>query len=250
MSRFAVPADFSTNIEQVSVGAKRACAISTSKVLRCWGTDGMSSSIPNIMAVAVAPQSALMCVITTGFELQCFSNQQFGSADFTLADIAAMSLSDTVVCAVSRGGTLSCKQLSGKPFDTSVPNDFQSEIKAVSMGGSHMCAIKVNGALGCWGNNNTGQATVLTDFNTNIKAVSAGQDHTCAISQTGDLRCWGDDTYGQAAIPGGFDTNIVVVSASNDYTCAIFGTTPTGGSLRCWGLQGSDNFGQGTLYPC
>ena len=89
----------------------------------------------------------------------------------------------------------------------------------------HTCAIKTDGTLACWGDNDDGQASPPTGT---FIAVSAGDYHTCAIKTDGTLACWGWNEYGQATPPTGTFT---AVSAGYYHTCAI----RTNGTLACWG---------------
>ena len=109
---------------------------------------------------------------------------------------------------------------------------------AVSAAETHVCAIKTDGSLKCWGRNNSGQVSGPNDEGGTFTAVSTGTYHTCAIKTEGSLECWGwDEDYGQVSGPNGEGGTFIAVSAGIEHTCAI----KTDGSLECWGI---DNFGQ------
>ncbi|MDB2367127.1 hypothetical protein N9V76_01695, partial [Candidatus Poseidoniales archaeon] len=136
-----------------------------------------------------------------------------------------------------------------------------------SAGDYHTCAILDDGSLNCWGDDDYGQlgdGGTNSDKNTPVSvslgtgrtavAVSAGYAHTCAILDDGSLKCWGDDNWGQLG-DGGSNTakttpvsvslgngrTAVAVSAGFQHTCAILDD----GSLKCWGLDGSGQLGDG-----
>jgi hypothetical protein len=71
----------------------------------------------------------------------------------------------------------------------------------VSAGGFHTCALDDTGVV-CWGDNDSGQATVPSGANalSNPVTVSAGFDHTCVLDDTGVV-CWGDDGLEQVTVP-------------------------------------------------
>ena len=70
---------------------------------------------------------------------------------------------------------------------------------AISAGDSHSCAIRISGAIECWGNNIVGQTDVSAG---RFSAVSAGVSSTCAIrAKSGAIECWGDSRYGQTDAP-------------------------------------------------
>jgi len=47
-------------------------------------------------------------------------------------------------------------------------------IKMVTVGSSHICAIDNEGTLQCWGDHESGQTNVPIEFSKNIKIVTAG----------------------------------------------------------------------------
>jgi alpha-tubulin suppressor-like RCC1 family protein len=135
--------------------------------------------------------------------------------------------------------------------------------KSVSAGGRHTCAIKTNGTLWCWGYNRKGRLGdgTTADHKTPTQVgsemdwdkVSAGGNHSCATKTTGTLWCWGNNWYGQ--LGDGTNTNrsspvdviglssgVTAIVAGNYHTCAII----SGGSLKCWGLNGNGQLGDGT----
>ena len=94
--------------------------------------------------------------------------------------------------------------------------------KAVSAGSSHTCAIATDGTVSCWG---AQSALPPADAFT---SVSAGLNHTCGVKLDGAVACWGDDRHGQASAPEG---SFMSVSAGDSHTCGV----RTDGALACWG---------------
>ena len=135
--------------------------------------------------------------------------------------------------------------------------------KLVGSGGYHISAIKTDGTLWTWGNNNFGQLGDNTAVSpvaaksspvqtiaggTNWKQVGSGGYHTAAIKTDGTLWLWGQNYYGQLGdntavnksspvqtISGG--TNWKQVSGGKYHTAAI----KTDGTLWLWGYN---NYGQ------
>jgi alpha-tubulin suppressor-like RCC1 family protein len=137
----------------------------------------------------------------------------------------------------------------------------------VSGGGWHTCAVKTDGTLYCWGDDDNGQlgnGATTGDQDTPVQEVTAANDwaqvsagvssrHTCAIKTNGTLWCWGDDTDGRLGngAPTGdqispvqestLATDWAVVGAGRDFSCAI----KTDGTLWCWGEDADEELGNG-----
>jgi hypothetical protein len=106
-----------------------------------------------------------------------------------------------------------------------VSDDADGRALAVSAGIWHTCAIRTDGRLACWGDDELGQ--LYAPGGTFI-ALDAGVYHTCAIRTDGRLACWGWNEHGVTGAPAG---TYVAVSAGGDHNCAI----RTNGTLVCWG---------------
>ena len=147
------------------------------------------------------------------------------------------------------------------------------DIVQLDAGGAHTCAVDVQGAVYCWGDNShgqlgTGSADAGTDEPVEVggllvgKAavkVVAGAQHTCALIDTGEVFCWGDDTDGQlgddaaltpvaepvpvrTAAPSSLAGRTVVdLTAHRRNTCAV----DHGGAAHCWGADQSGQLGDG-----
>jgi uncharacterized protein YbbK (DUF523 family) len=64
----------------------------------------------------------------------------------------------------------------------------------VSAGWLFTCAIRTDGTLACWGDNEYGEASPPAGTFT---SVSAGAHHACAIRTDGTPACWGQNRSGQ-----------------------------------------------------
>ncbi len=160
----------------------------------------------------------------------------------------------------------------GAPSMASTPG-----VAAISVGGSHACAVRANGTVWCWGNNFSGQlgdgtygdaekrrtapvevrrgSGVLRD----ITKVAAGSLHTCAVREDGRVLCWGDAYYGElgngqsgtglsrnSAVfvrrGNGFLTDVEQVTAGDQHSCAL----RQDGGVMCWGQAVDGQLGDGT----
>jgi len=122
---------------------------------------------------------------------------------------------------------------------------------------SHLCGIKNDGRLWCWGDNVNGQLGIETGaFEKNPKIVSEefkwqsvtlGNSFSCGIQIDHSLWCWGSNEFGQLGLDTdsdvktptkiGNDNDWRDVSAYSNTTCA----SKLNGDIYCTGLN---NYGQ------
>ncbi|HUR17631.1 MAG TPA: hypothetical protein VMZ51_01685, partial [Acidimicrobiales bacterium] len=128
----------------------------------------------------------------------------------------------------------------------------------VAAGGKHTAAIRTDGTLWAWGNNDSGQVgdgtltahsiPVQVGTATNWATVAAGGNHTAAIRADGTLWAWGYNGYGQAGSGSFFParlgtaTDWATVAAGHSHTAAV----KTDGTLWAWGYNGYGQLGDGT----
>ena len=79
-------------------------------------------------------------------------------------------------------------------------DDLSNNIVKVAAGGYHTVALKNDGTVACWGNNNSGQCNTPANLGP-VTAIAAGYYHTVALKNDGTVACWGDNNYGQCNTP-------------------------------------------------
>jgi alpha-tubulin suppressor-like RCC1 family protein len=146
------------------------------------------------------------------------------------------------------------------------------------------CARTTTGRAQCWGRNADGQlgdnttddsnapVTVQIDTDpdpdvvavadlTDVSQVAAGAFHACARISNGTVRCWGFNGNGELGDNTNIErhtaelvqkytdpdtddplTGVVSVVAGDGFSCALI----SGGSVRCWGANGSGELGDET----
>jgi alpha-tubulin suppressor-like RCC1 family protein len=139
--------------------------------------------------------------------------------------------------------------------------------RLVAVGGLHTCALMDSGAVRCWGDNRNGQLgngtravsnePRVVESLTGVVALTAGNAHTCALLSTSTVRCWGLNSNGQIGkdpvlvnssttpvdVPGLRDVR--AIAAGGFHNCALLGS----GAVRCWGLDGVGQLGDGAGSP-
>jgi alpha-tubulin suppressor-like RCC1 family protein len=179
-------------------------------------------------------------------------------------------------CALKVDGTMWCwgrnsaGQLGLGHTDGPVPEPTQAtvlaaEIREITTGGGHTCAIKTDSTAWCWGFNDSGQVGdgTLIDRTTPIQVtalgndavqLSAGDRATCGVRADGTLWCWGYGPLVGVGLPAhqsgieptqvtALGTDVVQTSvAGQSHACAL----RANGSLWCWGRNVHGQVGDGT----
>lgn len=129
--------------------------------------------------------------------------------------------------------------LAGQPFigSSNMPPAL-TDVIAVAAGGSHIMALKTDGAVRTWlANNNNlfGSPFAVTNIPasvTNVTAISAGYDHCLALRSNGTVVAWGS-VGTHTNVPIGL-SNVVAIAAGQfrSYAVKADGTVTSWGSSR------------------
>ena len=152
--------------------------------------------------------------------------------------------------------------------------DGQSEATSavlISTFGTHVCALRADGSVACWGGNMDGQLGDGTRNDSNAPvavtgldgssarktavSVTTGSYSSCVVLATAAVKCWGNNTFGQlgdgtltrrltpTSVSGLAGTSgVVQVSAGRASACAVF----RDGSAKCWGENADGRLGDGS----
>jgi cysteine-rich repeat protein len=243
--------DLSTTALGVTTGYDHTCAWLTTGALRCWGANGTgqtgigSDTDPVLVPTEVTDLSTVVfasggkehtCAVTTDATAACWGKNDKGQVGNGTFEGPHLSPTSVMGCSTDL-------------VDTSAGKEFS-------------CALDIDGAVWCWGRDNSGQlangATSTDDMNSaslaeglldTAEMVDLGDEHGCAVLSSGTIMCWGKNDQGRL----GDNTNIqrdlpvavldlingAQVSAGKEHTCAI----DTNGIGWCWGKGGGGRLG-------
>ena len=145
-----------------------------------------------------------------------------------------------------------------------------ANVRAVTLGAEHSCALLDGDVVRCWGSNKYAQlgqpadggesftATLTTVPTTGTLAdVVAGFFHTCALRTNGTIQCWGNNAQNQmgALLADGGSLGAYVSTPAESglsgvkqldvggrFGCGLLGD----GGVSCWGTNASAELGRGT----
>ena len=249
----------------ISSGENHACALDSSGVGWCWGSNGAGelgdgTTISSDTAVAVQGGGRFLqisagashtCGITRDLQLLCWGSNQWG-----------------------RLGT-------GDWTDRATPTSVAGGARWVTVGAGseHTCALRDDGSAWCWGNASHGRlGNGVFQGISNVPSavlgahafasISAGSSHTCAVATDRAIWCWGMNWDGQLGtytpeVCGSVDLHcsttpaqvapwtartwkMVTASANpgyGGYSCAL----RADGGVFCWGSGG--HLGDGGSNP-
>ena len=247
-----------TNATGISAGHFTSCASLADGTARCWGNNsagqlgnGVSGGAEPIavavtgltLGVAITTNGSHSCALLAEGSVACWGSNSFGQVG------TGSPASTSPFAAIVSGG--------GGGFSA----------RDVAAGRNHTCAVRANGTVACWGDNDFGQigdgtfgvdrlVPVTVPGLTHVVALTAGDAHTCALRVTGRVHCWGHNGSGQLGIGTTVNsvspvmiptlTSVKAISAgggiAGSHTCALLANS----TLRCWGANANGQIGDGT----
>jgi alpha-tubulin suppressor-like RCC1 family protein len=135
--------------------------------------------------------------------------------------------------------------------------DDANDWTTVGAGTKHTCATKLDGALWCWGSNESGQRgdalinrygpapVQVVGGNPPWSSVAGGTRHTCAIGVDHNLWCFGlgpDGPGRTVPAPTQVAGTWAAVDGGDAHTCAL----DLAGALWCWGTNDDGQLGDTT----
>lgn len=176
------------------------------------------------------------CGVTRDNNVYCWGNNSWGNLgdpelyEKTMADAGKTVLDEgNAVIDNFSAEPVAVKVLAGK--DENGKNIYAplSNVRTVTLGNIHACAVTFAGEVYCWGGNWRGQLGVAeeliyegenanykflyaqkvlkgqqqseSDYLTNIESLALAQNASCALTRDGEVYCWGDNTSSRLGSP-------------------------------------------------
>jgi alpha-tubulin suppressor-like RCC1 family protein len=253
-SAFPVVADGLGGMLGLAGGHEHFCGVTSTQTVACWGDDTSGQlgnvdtfhHISNPVPLPVGDLTGVVSIVAGN------------------AHTCALKVDGTVACFGSNvEGELGIGSVGGT-FVTPQPVVDLSTVVALSAGGGFFtCALKADGTVVCWGDNETGQLGDGTSSGTRrtrpgpvlnadgtplggVLALRSGQDHSCALLDDGNASvvCWGYNARNQVS---GGASNVVYPATPEPGLTGVSSLSMTGssscaaafdGSFKCWGDNG------------
>ncbi len=246
----------------IFVGSARACAITVSKRVLCWGRslsstpqavayfDGLT---PSTTAVQMALTQNGFCASLQSGQVLCWgvNNSNRGFGDGTTGNVTRADPLSSSPVRISAGVPLtSVTRISGFGANANNTNSF--------------CALTSAGDVYCWGNNVFGQVGDLGNTASEyakrvnlslpvgafVSQISVGQESACAVISDASIRCWGTNSTGELGdlryafepLPKKMDFLPGLGSYSFTPSTGLSCGSVSNGTVRCWG---AGRFGNG-----
>lgn len=260
-----------TGLTQIDAGVDVTCARVNTGQARCWGDNllrqlgnGLQTNSARPVTVENGGGTAPMTNVT-----QVTTGGNHGCAVLTSTQVRCWGSNIEGGLGTGTGSS----PINAKPVVDQSGGGNLSNVRQVSAGFAHTCAVLLGGQVRCWGRNDEGELgndsnvdtnrpVVVKDLDgtgplTGVAQISAGKHFTCATFANGRVACWGAGGFGQlgdetnnphdtpvlvAGLGGaGFLSNVAEVHAGQEFACARINN----GRVACWGRNDRGQLGKG-----
>ncbi len=259
----------------LSAGGVTTCAVTSSGMLKCWGSN-YRGNLGNGAIVSAAWDQPLLPVVVASL--------MNGSEGFYDDHASAVVTGGNHNCALTTRGGVMCwgdnglgnfNSASTIPMAVRLSPDtgqgiryLTSGARGLALGAHHTCVLMDTGAVKCWGDNSQGQLGVGTTTNVSVgnfeypvntlvltsrvREIASGGNYTCARLEDGGVKCWGVNDQGQLGdgttirrltpVAAGVSSGTLALATGATHACVLLGT----GGVKCWGSNEFGQLGNGT----
>ena len=258
------------SLTTVAAGRHHTCIVYDSLDVQCVGFNrGGEVGVEDFNGSVVQPTTIAALRGVTGLSLggRVFDEDGQGGivADIPIQSGFGCGLSGTTpVCFGSNeDGQLGRNFADREPYPVPMAVSALNDVRQVDVGGSFACAVSNDGAVWCWGRNQSGVVGVAPEETARslvpvpvaglnrVVQLAAGHSHACAVTDEGRLFCWGGNYRGELGVSGvSFSpsprevdlVDIIEVAAGGFHTCA----RTASGAVYCWGWRQRGQTGPNT----
>lgn len=165
--------------------------------------------------------------------------------------VTSVAMNDTEYVAIRADGSLTQWSKFSTPQLQKIPAAAK-DIVAVSVSrNQHALAVKKDGSVVAWGNNNYGEASVPSGLR-NVKAVAAGYEYSLALSEDGKVTAWGTTRLGFTNLPEGLEEVVAIAAGVPNLALKKDGTVVAWGykadmmpaqTAKATAIASSDSYG-------
>jgi hypothetical protein len=249
-----VPVTTVVRLARVSMGVRKACALTATQAIYCWGIDqGYPALLSTALhATVVSTGDSHGCALNTAGRAYCWGNGPLGDGAATASDSAVAVAGGLTFASIGAGYFYSCARTSvgkvycwGDGYDDVMggqgpyltPQQVPGLTAAVlTAGGAHACALDAAGQASCWGYNEYGQLGSNANTYTcsdpcsrtpapvgnlpALKSIVANDYHTCALTVDGLAYCWGSNAGGKLGIGDSTGSGCIYSSFNPGFPCS------------------------------
>jgi alpha-tubulin suppressor-like RCC1 family protein len=210
---------------QVAASADHTCAILDNGSVKCWGRNDFgqlglgNTQTYGFEATEMGDFLPALDLGTSLHPVQIFAEAHDTCAQFEDGSLKCWGTNDFGVLGSDDGN----RGASPGQMGTSLPFvNVEAGLPVVhaSCAYEHCCVSFINGAVKCWGSNNTGELGIqdqgdrgtsadqmgvnlpfidLGNFQSAVQ-LGIGDSHTCVVLTTGSVKCWGDNEEGELGL--------------------------------------------------
>jgi alpha-tubulin suppressor-like RCC1 family protein len=249
----AIPIAALTDVSLLDVASRHSCAFD-SGLVKCWGENYNGALGPGVPTTVESPSPVVVSGVPT--------------------NVVALDVGLHASCVVASNRAYCWGRNYNNRFSTAlVPGDLITRpvlldglfgsLTSVSIGDTHVCALRADATVVCAGNNSNGQlgdgmiaarnGPVAVLGLSDIVGISAGGNHTCATHRDGRVACWGSNRSGELGDGSYVDKSTPVfvpnvadareVRVGHNFSCVLTSTA----AVKCWGANYWGQLGDGAI---